>query len=499
MLSFVDYSIIVGFLVVSLLLGFRLGRHVKPDGHDYFLGGRRLPLWAVVVSYYATGVSAVSYMALPAYVFHNDWSPFLIGPAGALAGFLVGAFFVHILRRLNTPTIYSYLERRFCRKVRLVVAGLGILLAIFGRSAVILLLPAIALATVTGINMYLSIAVMGLVTTVYARQGGFAAVIWTDVIQTALMIGGVLLMIFFASAGLPDGFSGILRESRAADKLTLFRLENNLTDPTLWVVFAYFLGSVFTDVADQSLMQRVLAAKDLKNARRTVYFGSLAFFPSSTVYFLVGAAIFAFYKTHPDRLAEGLANDGIVIYFIAQELPVGVVGILIIAVFSAAMSTLSSSLNAAAAIAVADFSGMLHPRRAAQRTLALDRWMTTLAGLLATIMALWLASMEVRSIWDQAVRLLALFGGAIPGIFALGMLTRRASSAGAITGGAVAIALTAWLQMSTTVSAFAQTFIATSVVLIVGYTMSLLIPEPAAIERSSGLTIWDFRSKESKP
>lgn len=493
MLSLIDYSIIIGFLSFSLLLGFRLGRHLKPDGNDYFLGGQRLPLWAVVISYYATGVSAVSYMALPAYVFHNDWSPFLVGPAGAVAGFLVGAFLVHIIRRLDTPTIYSYLERRFSRKVRLVVAGLGILLAIFGRSAVILVLPAIALSTVTGVNMYLCILVMGLVTTVYARQGGFAAVIWTDVIQTIMMMGGVVLIIYYASAGLPDGFSGILREAREADKLTLVRWENNLTDPTVWVVLAYFIGAIFSAASDQPLMQRVLAAKNLKNARRTVYWGSLAFLPSNPLFFFVGAAIFAFYQANPNRLAEGLANDAIVIYFIAQELPAGVVGLLIVAIFSAAMSTLSSSLSAAAAIAVADFAKTLMPNRVSKTNLLLDRWTTTAAGVFATIMALWLASIEVRSIWEQAVRLLALFGGAIPGIFALGMLTRKATSTGVIIGAVFSIALTGWLQISTSVNAFAQNCIATIAVFVVGYCASLVWPSQGGLERSTGLTIWDLR------
>jgi SSS family solute:Na+ symporter len=491
MLSTIDYIIILGFLGFSLLLGFRLGRNLKEGGSDYFLGGRRLPLWAVVISYYATGVSAVSYMALPAYVFHNDWSPFLVGPAGAVAGFLVGVFLVHIIRRLDTPTIYSYLEKRFSREVRLVVAGLGILLAIFGRSAVILVLPAIALSTVTGLNMYISILVMGLVTTVYARQGGFAAVIWTDVIQTLMMMAGVVMIIFYASAGLPDGFSGILREAEASGKLTLVRWESNLTDPTIWVVLAYFIGNIFAAASDQPLMQRVLAAKDLKSARRTVYWGSLAFLPSNPLFFFVGAAIFAFYQANPERLTEGLANDAIVIYFIAQELPPGVVGLLIVAIFSAAMSTLSSSLSAAAAIAMSDFANTLFPKRVGKEGLKLDRWTTTGAGLFATLMAIWLASIEVRSIWEQAVKLLALFGGAIPGIFALGMLTRRANSRGVIAGALVAIGFTAWLQFGTSVNAFAQGCFATLVVFVVGYGVSLILP--AADDRSRGLTVWDLR------
>jgi SSS family transporter len=493
MLSAIDYIIILGFLIGSLLLGFGLGRRITGGSNDYFLGGRRLPLWAVVISYYATGVSAVSYMALPAYVFHNDWSPFLIGPAGAMAGFLVAAFFVKIIRRLDTPTIYSYLERRFNRSVRLVVAFLGILLAIFGRSAVILVLPSIALSTVTGLNMYLCIVVMGLVTTVYARQGGFAAVIWTDVIQTLMMMVGVILIIFYASAGLPDGFFGILREAEESGKLTLFRWENNLTDPTMWVVLAYFIGTIFYATSDQPTMQRVLAAKDLKSARRTVYWGSIAFFPSNPLFFFVGAAIFAFYQANPTRLAEGLANDAIVIYFVAQELPPGVVGLLIVAIFSAAMSTLSSSLSAAAAITVSDFANTLFSKRGKKESLDLDRWTTTGAGVFATLMAIWLASIEVQSIWEQAVKLLALFGGAIPGIFALGMLTRCATPFGVLVGALVAIAFTAWLQFGTSVNAFAQGCFATLVVFVVGYVISRIFPNRTARDNSNGLTVWDLR------
>jgi len=495
-LSWPDYLLIAFYIALNLGVGWWVQRRSKGTGAEYFLGGGRVPTWAAAISWYGTSVSSVSYMALPAYAYAKNWLPMLVGPMAGLAGFVVGLGFVGIIRRLKTPTVYAYLESRFNRKVRLIVAGLGAVLKVFGRSSVIMVLPALALSAATGVNVYVSIALMGFVTTLYSTKGGFAAVVWTDVIQVAVMIAGVVLIIGYAAAGVDGGLGGIIRAGVEADKFQFVSWAWSVSDVTGWVISGFFIGHVFTIIADQPLMQRVLAAKDDATARRAIFSGSFMVLPSNAIFFFVGTALFAFYQSNPDRLRAGLPDDAIVGFFIASELPAGVVGLIIAAIFAAAMSTLSSSLSGVAAIAASDFLGVLRPQASEARGVALGEKVTLASGVFATGMAMWVASTEAQSIWEQSVELIALFGGPIPGVFALGMLTRRANSRGIMIGAVASIAVTVWVQNFTTINPFLHAFLAFVVSVVVGYLASLWPWQPVDREKIKGLTVWDLAERK---
>lgn len=498
-LTWPDYLLIAIYIALNLGVGWWVQARSKGTGAEYFLGGGRVPTWASAISWYGTSVSSVSFMALPAYAYAKNWLPMLVGPMASLAGFVVGLGFVGIIRRLKTPTVYAYLESRFSREVRLIVAGLGAVLKVFGRSSVIMVLPALALSAATGINVYLSIALMGFVTTLYSTKGGFAAVVWTDVIQVAVMIAGVVLMIGYAASGVDGGLGGIIRAGVQADKFQFVSGAWSLSDVTGWVITGFFIGHVFTIISDQPLMQRVLAARDDATARRTIYSGSLMTLPSNAIFFFVGTAIFAFYQSNPARLTPGLPDDAIVGYFIAHELPPGVIGLMIAGIFAAAMSTLSSSLSGVAAIAASDFLGVLRPQSSESRGVALGAWVTLVSGIFATGMAMWVASTGAKSIWEQSVELIALFGGAIPGVFALGMLTRRANSRGIMVGSVASIAVTVWVQNFTTINSFLHAFVAFLTSVVVGYLASLLSRQPIDAAKIKGLTIWDLADTKANP
>lgn len=498
-LTWPDYLLITVYIALNLGVGWWVQRRSKGTGSEYFLGGGRVPTWASAISWYGTSVSSVSFMALPAYAYAKNWLPMLVGPMAALAGFVVGLYFVGIIRRLKTPTVYAYLESRFSREVRLIVAGLGALLKVFGRSSVIMVLPALALSAATGINVYVSIALMGIVTTLYSTKGGFAAVVWTDVIQVAVMVGGVALMIGYAAVGVDGGLAGVIAAGVKADKFQFVSGAWNVTEVTGWVITGFFIGHVFTIIADQPLMQRVLAAKDDATARRTIFAGSCMTLPSNAIFFFVGTALFAFYQSNPDRLRLGLPDDAIVGYFIAHELPAGVIGLMIAGIFAAAMSTLSASLSGVAAIAASDFLGAFRPRSTEGQGVALGQKVTFASGIFATGMAMWVASTEAKSIWEQSVELIALFGGAIPGVFALGMLTRRANSRGIMIGSVASIAVTVWVQNFTTINSFLHAFLAFLTSVVVGYLASLWPRQPIDAAKIKGLTIWDLEDAKTNP
>lgn len=491
-----DYMALAVYFALNLFIGWWCARK-RRSGGDFFLGGRRIVWWAAGISFFATGASSISFMALPAKTFQTDWLVFGSGPAQSLAGVVTGLVFVGLLRRLSMVTIFDYLERRFSRSVRLLGACLAVLLKACGRMSVVMLLPALALSTVTGLNVYLSLLLMGVVTTIYAVEGGFEAVIWTDVLQVSVTFGGVALAIGFMAHGVDGGLGGIIAHGHAAGKFEMVSWAPDLTEPTMWVFVGMFLGSIFTQVADQPLMQRALSTPDERSAKRTVVLGALMGIPSTIIFFFVGTALWVFYQAHPERLSAALPNDAIFPYFIVNELPHGFIGLVIAALFASAMGALSSALNSSAAMIATDLIDSRAWPEARRARLA--RWTTVALGALGTATAALIASLQVQSLWDQYLKLLALIGGGFPGVFALGLLSRRANAPGVLTGAIASIGITWWVQNFTTLSVFLHAFIAIASCMAIGYAASLVLGRLPVAGELEGLTVRDLPLATREP
>jgi SSS family transporter len=490
-LSWPDYLFLTLYFAVNLGIGWWCARRKQATSGDFFLGGGRVAWWAMALSFFATSTSSISFMALPARSFSSDWKSFGSAPAQAFAGVLVGMVFIEVLRRLKLTTIFGYLEQRFDRRVRLLGAGLGVLLKVGGRMSVVMLLPSLALSTVTGLNVYVSILLMGVVTTIYAMEGGFEAVVWTDVMQVGVTYGGVAVALFFLARGVDGGLVGVAQVGEVAGKFNTVSWDLNISQPTMWVFMGMFLAHIFTQLGDQPLMQRMLASNDAREARRTVVAGNLIGLTSTVLFFFVGTSLWVFYRAHPERLAAGLPTDAIFPYFIANELPRGVVGLIVAGLFAAAMGALSSALNATAAIVVSDFQALLRPGTSPAQQVRLARMATLVCGVIATGMAVWLASNNVASLWDEFLKLTALIGGGFPGVFALGLLTRRANSPGVLVGAVASIAVTWGVQTYTTTSPFLHAAVAIGSCVAIGYAASLAFGAVAEKKDLRGLTLWD--------
>ncbi len=493
-LTALDYLVIAGYFAFTLWVGWWCVRRKRNSSGDFFLGGGRVAWWALALSMFATGTSSISFMALPAKTYQSNWLAFGSAPAQAFAGVVVGLVFVGLLRRLKLTTVYGYLDRRFDFRVRLLGAALSVLLKIGGRMSVVMLLPALALSTVTGLNVYLSILLIGGVTTLYAMEGGFEAVVWTDVLQALVTLLSLAIALHFLLAGVPGGFSGVLRLAEHADKLRAVDASLNLTQPTVWVFLGMFLAAIFTQLGDQPNMQRWFAMSDDRETRRTMTMSTIIGLAGATTFFFIGTALYAFYQSNPARLAPELSNDAIFPFFIANELPPGVVGLIVAGLFASAMGALSSSLNATAAIVVSDFQGTLDPQAGEVSRLRLARWTTLLCGGIATAMAAYLAYKDVRSLWDEFLRLIALIGGGFPGVFALGLLSRRATSAGVMTGALASIAVTWWVQNYTATNVFLHGFVAVASCMLIGYAASFVVGRRRSTEELAGLTLWELWS-----
>ncbi len=472
-LSLADYLALGGYLLFIVLVGLYFTNRGKST-KDYFLGGNRIPWWAAGLSLLATQVSSIGFMAVPAKTFATDWAYFL----GILTWFMVVPivirFYIPFFRKLELTSAYEYLELRFNLPVRLLSALLFCLLQI-GRLSVVLYLPALALAAVTGIDQTLCILMTGLLATIYTYFGGMEAVVWTDVVQTGLLLAGVLLSIAFVIIKIGGDVSQFTHIVLHDHKMQLVLPGHDASKAVLWVVILGYFFSRFAGLSsDQANVQRYLTTRDARQAGRALWLDVAVSIPWAFTVFFLGTALYVFYKLHPSWLHPAVDTNGIVPLFVAQAFPPGLAGVIIAAIFAAAMSSLDSSMHSTSTVLVTDFYARLLPRSNDRARLILAKAMVGLLGVFGTITALYLASSQIKSVWDQFGTILGLFVGAVAGLFVLGLFTVRVDGWDALIGGIVGVLATTYVSFYTHAFFLLYPAVGVLVTVIVAYAASFI-------------------------
>ncbi len=425
--------VLLTYFIVLIGVGYFVSRKQK-DTNDYFKGGGRIPWWAAGLSIFGTALSAITFMAIPAKTYATDWSYFLFNMSIFLVAPIIILLFIPFYRKLDVTSAYEYLEKRFSLIIRL-LGSISFILFQIGRMGVILLLPSLALNVVTGMDVYMCIILMGVISLGYTIMGGIEAVIWTDVIQVVILLTGALVALFLMVGAVDGGFPSVYRIAAENHKFNLFDLSFTLREPTVWVML---IGGLFTNLTmygtDQTMVQRYLTTTTEKKARKSVWTNAWLSVPATILFFSIGTALFVFYKEYPALNNPALGNaDSIFPWYIASQLPEGLSGLLIAGIFAAAMSSLSSSMNSGATAYSTDihfrfgWSNRLSELRTARNA-------TLFIGLAGTLFALFMATRDVQSLWDEFNKILGLIIGSLGGVFLLGMVTRRGNSTGAIIG-----------------------------------------------------------------
>ena len=485
-----NYAVVAVYFVVLLAMGFYFAKREKTTD-DFFRAGRRIPWWAAGLSVFGTMLSAITFMAAPAKIYATNWlyvaNVFLLFAVTPV----VTRVFIPFYRRLDVTTAYEYLEKRFNVFVRL-FGSAAFLLMQFGRLGIVLLLPAIALSVVTGINVYLCIAVVGALATVYTVLGGMEAVIWTDVLQVFVLMGGACISLVLMVLHTDGGAAGLFRSALAAGKLECIDWSLDFRTASIWVLLLYMPNQLIPYASDQAVLQRYLTTKTEREARSSlwlcVWLGLAAL-----VFWFVGTALWGYYRSHPANLTPALdQTDRIFPWYIVTQLPAGVAGLVIAGVFAASMSSLDSSMNSMSAAIVTDFYRRFRPQARDESCLRLAKWTTALVGLAGTAFALFMAGSQIKSLWDTFMQLLGLFGGGLAGLFLLGMLTRRATGAGAVVG-LFGSAIVLWLvKTQTSLHFFLYGFVGIASCMAIGWLASLATPR----QHRDGLTIYDLPPAE---
>lgn len=437
-LKLLDFIVIAIYFLVLAWMGYFFSKRQK-NTNDYFKGGGRVPWWAAGLSIFGTALSAITFMAIPAKTYSTDWAYFMLNMTIFLVAPIIVYLFIPFYRKLNITTAYEYLEVRFNLAVRL-IGSLTFIIFQIGRMGVVLFLPSIALNVVTGIDIFVCIALMGVVSLIYTMMGGIEAVIWTDVMQVIVLLGGALLSLALMIFTIDGGFQTIIETSVSANKFKVFDLEWSLKQPTVWVML---IGGMFASLTtygtDQTMVQRYLTTKSQKEANKSVWTNAILTIPATLIFFFAGTALFVFYKNFPTELNPTFGNnDAIFPWYITSQLPTGISGLLIAAIFAAAMSSLSSSMNSAATAYATDIHFRFNWNKNADQ-LKLARKATLVIGVVGTLFAFMMATWDIKSLWDEFQKVLGLIIGGLGGVFLLGILSKKANAPGVLTGLGISI------------------------------------------------------------
>jgi solute:Na+ symporter, SSS family len=445
----VNYAVLFLYLAGMVYIGVRLAGKQKTTD-DYFLAGRDMPWIVVGMSIFASITSAITYMGVPGLVYEENVSFYVGMLMMPVAAPFIIYLFLPFYRELEVTTSYEYVYKRFGQPARYTVSGL-FLLTRLGWLGTVIYAPALALSVVTGMNIWITILLMGVLGTVYTVLGGLAAVIWTDVAQFIVLAGGAVWVAATLILGTPDGFSGIMKIAAETGHLNLHEWRPNLYEMTVSVVaISYFIQFMHDYGVDQVTVQRLLATRSFAAMARATCLNALFTVVIVGILAFIGLGLFAYNQANPGLLPETLERDKVFPYYIVHALPVGISGLVITGIFAAAMSSVDSGINSLSTVVVNDF---VRPLRKAAASETHDVWLarvlTVVFGGFATGVAFFASS--IGNIIKTSQGFIGLFSGPVLALFLLGILTRRGSFSGWVVGTAVALPATMWVQKATDV------------------------------------------------
>lgn len=481
----IDWLVLVGYFAGILALGLFFWRKNR-SADQFSAAGRSLPGWLCGLSIFATYLSSISYLALPGKAFVDNWNVFMFSLALPLAALVAVFWFVPLYRRSGEISAYSWLESRFGLWARLFASCFYLMFQI-ARIGVVMYLMALPMAVLFGWDIRTIILITGAIVTGYSFIGGIIAVIWADAVQAVVLLAGALIALTIILLGMPGGPAEVIEVSSEQGKFSLGSLSLfDVSTTTVWVVLAFgFFDNLRNFGVDQSYVQRYIAAGSDREAAKSVWIGALLYVPVSALFLFIGSSLYAYYQSHPAEMQEvqlvvaqqRLTQAGVPIesaeysrqleqtaavltaddlgdrvfpHFIASQLPQGVRGLLIAAVFAAAMSTVSTSLNSSATLVMSDFyRRLLRPDAVDASQLNVLRMATIAWGVMGTAVALALVRMT-DSVLDVWWLLSGILGAAIIGLFLLGLMVPALTSNRAILVAAVGVLIIGWMSLSAT-------------------------------------------------
>ncbi|HVN20860.1 MAG TPA: sodium:solute symporter [Dongiaceae bacterium] len=479
-LNKLDFAIIALYLAGITLFGLRF-RKKQRSLRDYFLAGREIPWWAISLSIVAAETSTLTIISIPGLAYDTNLT-FLQVILGYIVGRIVISFVLlpHYFRG-DLYTAYELIERRFGPQLRSLTAGL-FLLTRAAAEGVRVYAVSIVVSIALGTGQVASIAIITALTLIYTFEGGLAAVIWTDVVQTIIYVGGTIVGLATIIHLVPGGWTAIHSAASAADKFKIFDFRTNFMIPyTFW---AGVIGGAFFNTAshgtDHLIVQRLLAARGQKQSVTALLSSGVAIFFQFALFLTVGVMLWAYYGM-PSKGFGG--PDKIYPTFIVTRMPHGISGLLIAAILAAAMSNLSAALNSLSSSAIMDFYARFRPQADERKKMRLSRLATLLWAIVLFALAI-IALHKAGRVVEVGLQIASVAYGALLGAFLLGVLTRRANQWGAMAGMLCGFSIELYLWRATKVPWTWWVLIGTTVTFAIGWLISLFTARPRVVDNN---------------
>ncbi|MCC3160380.1 sodium:solute symporter [Hymenobacter sp. 15J16-1T3B] len=473
-LRVLDLVIIALYLVGMVAVGVYFSRrNVNPE--QYSSASGLIPGWAIGLSIYATFLSSNTFLGVPGKAFGTNWNAFVFSLSMPLAAWVAARYFVPFYRSTGEISAYTHLEHRFGSWAR-TYAVICFLLTQLARIGSIFFGIALTLQALTGFSMELIMLITGICIIVYTVLGGIEAVIWTEVVQGVIKTFGAGLILYLVVDNLPNGVADVVRIGEQHGKFSLGGFAPDFTQSTFWVVLLYgFFINLNNFGVDQNYVQRYHTAASAQQASKSIWLCVWLYVPASLLFFVIGSALFAYYQVHPElieavklkvaaeklpltataaqisqaaaQLAPADYGDKVMPHFMVTKIPAGFVGLIVSAILSAAMSTISSGMNASATVFTADiYQRYFKPDLDGRGMLRLLHLGTVVVGLAG--MGVGIAMIGVKSVLDVWWELSGIFAAGMLGLFLLGVIGRQTRNAEALTATIIGVLVILWMTFS---------------------------------------------------
>jgi len=464
-LPFIDIAIIALYLLAMVGVGVFFSR--KNNSTDQFTkASGHIPGWALGISLYATFLSSNTFLGVPGKAFGSNWNSFVFSLSMPFAAWIASKYFVPFYRASGEISAYTHLEHRFGPWAR-TYAMVCFVLTQLARMGSIFFGIALTLQALTGIDMRTIMLVSGICIIAYTMLGGMEAVIWTEVAQGIIKTIGALVVLGIVISEMKNGFSDIITIGTSDDKFSLGSFSmTDFTSSTFWVVLLYgFFINLNNFGIDQNYVQRYHTAKNAKEASRSIWLCVYWYLPVSMVFFFIGTALYGYFQQHPelietvkqqvaiekgispDALTAADYGDKVLPHFMVTKVPQGLLGLIIAAILSAAMSTISSGMNSSATVFLKDiYQRFIDPNITPRKEMLVLYAATATMGLLAIVTGI--IMIGVQSILDLWWQLAGIFAGGMLGLFLLGMISKSAGNAVGKLATAIGIAVILWMTFS---------------------------------------------------
>ncbi len=496
-LPFFDLFIIAVYMLAMVLTGLWFSRKSK-NAEQFTKASGNIPGWAIGLSIYATFLSSNTFLGVPGKSFGSNWNAFVFSLSMPLSACVSAKYFIPFYRQSGEISAYTHLEHRFGAWAR-TYAVICFLLTQLARMGSVVFGIALSLQALTGFSMATIMIAMGVIIIIYTVLGGIEAVIWTEVVQAIIKTLGAVLILYLVISKMPGGIQHIIEIGKNDNKFSLGSFNLDFTSSTFWVILLYgFFINLTNFGIDQTYVQRYHATTSQKAAAKSLWLCVKLYIPASLLFFIIGSCLYAYYQVHPE-LADGLKlkaaaerlsstatsqqiadlaatlkpsdyGDKVMPHFMVTSIPTGMVGLIVSAILSAAMSTISSGMNASATVFTEDiYKRYINKNVTDKQTLRLLYISTFVFGVLGIITGI--AMIGVKSILDIWWQLSGILATGMLGLFLLGIISKRTKNADAFIATIIGILVILWMTFPMLIPekyAYLRNTLNTNMIIVIG-------------------------------